>query len=106
MIIREWRGRARLDRAEAYPKHFRESVAPELKNIPGFLGADLCRSLTGDRIEFLVLSRWRSMEAIRAFAGDEPDKAVVEPGGVAALEEFDDFVRHYETIETPSETVG
>jgi heme-degrading monooxygenase HmoA len=102
MIIREWRGRARLDRAEAYPKHFRESVAPELKNIAGFLGADLCRSLTGDRIEFLVVSRWRSMEAIRAFAGDEPGKAVVEPGAIAALEEFDAFVRHYETIETLS----
>jgi heme-degrading monooxygenase HmoA len=102
MIIREWRGRARLDRAEAYPIHFRESVAPELKNIPGFLGADLCRSLVGDRIEFLVLSRWRSMEAIRAFAGDKPDKAVVEPGAIAALEEFDDFVRHYETLETLS----
>lgn len=102
MIIREWRGRARLDRAEAYPKHFRESVAPELKAIPGFIGADLCRSLVGDRIEILVLSRWRSMEAIRAFAGDKPDKAVVEPGAIAALEEFDDFVRHYETLETLS----
>jgi heme-degrading monooxygenase HmoA len=102
MIIREWRGRARLDRAEAYPRHFRERVAPELKTIPGFLGADLCRGLVGDRIEFLVLSRWRSMDAIRAFAGDTPDKAVVEPGAIAALEEFDDFVRHYETLETLS----
>ena len=102
MIIREWRGTARLDRAEAYPKHFRESVAPELKTIPGFIGADLCRSLVGDRIEFLVVSRWRSMEAIRGFAGSEPGKAVVEPGAIAALEEFDDFVQHYETIETLS----
>jgi heme-degrading monooxygenase HmoA len=102
MIIREWRGRARLDRAEAYPKHFRESVAPELKSISGFLGADLCRRLAGDKIEFLVVSRWRSMEAIRAFAGSEPGKAVVEPGAIAALEDYDDFVRHYETLETLS----
>ena len=102
MIIREWRGRARLDRADAYPKHFRESVAPELKNIPGFVGADLCRRIAGDRIEYLVVSRWRSMEAIRVFAGDEPNNAVVEPGAIAALEEFDDFARHYETLETLS----
>ncbi len=99
MIVREWRGRAKLDRAEAYPKHFRDSVAPELKNIPGFIGAELCRRLEGDRIEFLVVSRWRSMEAIRAFAGPDAGKAVVEPGARAALEEYDDFVRHYETIE-------
>lgn len=102
MIVREWRGRAKLDRAEAYPKHFRESVAPGLKTIPGFLGAELCRRLAGDRIEFLVVSRWRSMEAIRAFAGLDAGKAVVEPGAMAALEEYDDFVRHYETLETLS----
>jgi hypothetical protein len=39
------------------------------------------------------------MDAIRAFAGDDVGKAVVEPGAVAALVDFDDHVRHYETIE-------
>ena len=102
MIIREWRGRTSIDRVEAYPKHFRETVAPELKTIPGFLGADLCRRLAGDKIEFLVVTRWRNMEAIRAFAGGEPDKAVVEPGAVAALADYDDFVKHYEALETLS----
>jgi heme-degrading monooxygenase HmoA len=99
MIVREWRGRATLDKAEAYPKHFREHVAPELATIPGFLGAELCRRATGDRIEFLVLTRWRSIETIRAFAGADINKAVVEPGAIAALEDFDKSVRHYEAIE-------
>ena len=105
MIVREWRGRAKLDRADAYPKHFRESVAPELKSIPGFVSAELCRRTADDRIEFLVVSRWRNMEAIRAFAGADADagKAVVEPDAIAALEDYDDFVRHYETIETLNE---
>ena len=100
MIVREWRGRAKLDRAEAYPRHFRESVAPELTSIPGFLGAELCRRVAGERIEFLVISRWRNMEAISAFAGADAGRAVVEPGAIAALEDYDDSVRHYETIET------
>jgi heme-degrading monooxygenase HmoA len=99
MIVREWRGRASLDKAEAYPKDFRECVAPELATIPGFLGAELCRRVAGDRIEFLVLTRWRSMETIRAFTGADVDKAVVEPGAIAALEDFDKAVRHYEAIE-------
>jgi len=98
-VIREWRGRAAADRAEAYPEHFRRSVLPELRGIPGFLGASLCRRDQGGRIEYLVLSRWQSLEAMRAFAGSEPDKAVVEPGAVAALIDFDDTVRHYEVIE-------
>jgi len=99
MIIREWRGRASSSHADAYPTHFREKVIPELRRVPGFAGAQLARRQLGDKIEFLVLTRWRSMDAIRAFAGMDVDKAVVEPGAVAALMEFDTRVRHYEVVE-------
>ena len=99
MIVREWRGRANPSQAEAYPKHFREKVIPELRQIPGFTGAQLGRHQLDDTIEFLVLTRWRSMEAIRAFAGMDVEKAVVDPGAVAALVEFDSSVRHYEVLE-------
>lgn len=84
MIIREWRGRASEPKADAYPKHFREAVVPELRKLPGFLGAHLSRRRMGDRIEFLVLTRWQSMGAIRAFAGANVERAVVEPGAIAA----------------------
>jgi heme-degrading monooxygenase HmoA len=99
MIIRAWHGRASRARSDAYPKHFREAVIPALRDMPGFLGAQLSRRAEGDQIEFLVLTRWQSMEAIRAFAGAAVEKAVVEPGAVAALDDFDDTVRHYEVIE-------
>ena len=99
MIIREWRGRASSSQANAYPKHFHEKVVPELRRVPGFAGAQLGRRQLDDKIEFLVLTRWRSMDAIRAFAGKDVDQAVVEPGAVAALIEFDSRVRHYEVVE-------
>ncbi len=99
MIIREWRGRASLAEAEAYRADFRAKVVPELVNLPGFVGAHLSRRPLGDRIEFLVLTRWKSMDAIRDFAGSEIDKAVVEPGAAAALIDFDAKVQHYEVIE-------
>jgi heme-degrading monooxygenase HmoA len=99
MIIREWRGRASSSQAGAYPKHFREKVIPELRDIAGFAGAQLGRRRLGDKIEFLVLTRWRSMDAIRAFAGKDVEKAVVEPDAVAALIEFDSRVRHYDVVE-------
>jgi heme-degrading monooxygenase HmoA len=99
MIIREWRGRASPSRAEDYPKHFREKVVPELRHLPGFAGADLSRRQLGDKLEFLVLTRWHSMDAIRTFAGDNMEKAVVESGAVAALIDFDTVVRHYEVVE-------
>jgi heme-degrading monooxygenase HmoA len=99
MIIREWRGRASPSKAEAYPKHFHDKVVPELRQVPGVVGAQLSRRQLDDEIEFLVLTRWQSMDAIRAFAGTDVEKAVVEPGAVAALVEFDTTVRHYEALE-------
>jgi len=100
MIIREWRGRADKRNVEAYPKHFRTKVVPELRQVAGFVGADLSQRKLGDKVEFVVLTKWRSMEVIRGFAGDDVDKAVVEPGAVAALVDFDDRVSHYEVVET------
>src|SRR5271166_3681749 len=75
MIIREWRGRASLAEAEAYRAHFRAKVAPELVNLPGFVGAHLSRRPLGDRIEFLVLTRWKSMDAI----GTSPAARLTRP---------------------------
>ena len=99
MIIREWRGRTSRKRAEAYTEHFRHVVLPELRGIPGFVAATLSRRDTDGKVEYLVLTRWQSLNAIRAFAGDAPDKAVIEPGAIAVLADYDDFVRHYEVIE-------
>jgi quinol monooxygenase YgiN len=99
MIIREWRGCASPSKAEAYPHHFRTKVLPELVHIPGFLGAHLSRRPLDDKIEFLVLTRWRSIEAIEGFAGRDITTAIVEPGAVEALLDFDARAQHYEVIE-------
>ena len=99
MIIREWRGRTEPVRADAYVHHFRNVVEPELRRIPGFLGAWLTRRMLGEILEYVVITRWESMDAIRAFAGATADRAIVEPGAVAALSSYDSTVRHYEVIE-------
>jgi hypothetical protein len=57
MIIRAWRGRTSRARSDAYPKHFRAVVVPELRRVPGFLGAQLSQRSMGGKVEFLVLTR-------------------------------------------------
>ena len=69
-----------------------------MQSVAGFCGAELCRREAGDRVEFLVLTRWKSMEAVRAFAGQTAERAVVEPGAAVALVDFDQRVRHYVVI--------
>ena len=99
MIVRTWRGRAPAGNLLAYVEHFRRKVLPELRGTEGFLGASLLQQGGPDGVELLVLTRWTSMEAIRAFAGDDPRRAVVHPGAVAALASFDATVEHYEVVE-------
>jgi heme-degrading monooxygenase HmoA len=96
MIARLWRGRARSPKdAEAYQRHVTAKVLPELKAIRGHRGAQVLRC----EEEFLVITFWESMDAIRRFAGEDADRAVVEPEARAVLSEFDDGVRHYEVME-------
>ena len=97
-IVRAWRGRASRENPLAYAEHFAATVVPELERIDGFLGATLLRHDQADAIEFLVLTRWASMEAIRAFAGDSVNQAVVEPAAATALVDFDRTVQHYEVV--------
>lgn len=99
MIVRTWRGRAPLATSDRYAEHFRRSVLPALRAVEGFRGASLLRRLDGDEVEYLVLTRWTSMEVIRGFAGSDADQAVVEPAAVAALASYDRRVHHYEMIE-------
>jgi len=99
MILRLWRARANRDREAAYPEHFRECVVPELLRIPGFLGADLASREVDGGVEFTVCTRWESMDAVRRFAGAEPERAVVEPGAVAVLRAYDDHVTHHVVLE-------
>ena len=99
MIIREWRARAASSTAEAYPAYLRANLLPELRKLPGFLGASLSRRKIDEKIEFLVLTRWRSLDAIRGFAGNDIAKAVVEPEAAAALLDFDANVQHYDVVE-------
>lgn len=100
MVVREWQGRAEYDRRAVYPAHFHERVLPELRGTPGFLGVELLIADHGSEIEFKVMTRWESMDAIRSFAGDNLTKAVVEPGAIAALIDFDDQVTHYTLLES------
>ena len=107
MVIREWRGRASRANAALYPTHFRDVVAPELRQLHGFLGALLSHRERVDGIEYLVITQWASMDAVRAFAGPNTEQAVVEPGAVRALESYDSTVTHYQVLETvPPPTQG
>ena len=98
-IARIWTCRAEAAKAGLYLQHFREHVLPALDQIPGFLGAMLMRREDRGEVEYTVITRWISMDAIKKFAGAEPDKAIVAPEVIAALTSYDKTVKHSEILE-------
>jgi heme-degrading monooxygenase HmoA len=75
MIGRVWKGWATAENAGAYEELFRERILPGLRDIDGFVGAYVLRRDSGDEVEITTLTLFGSMEAIRAFAGEDPTKA-------------------------------
>lgn len=98
MISRHWRGLAKKDCADAYVEHLRTETFPSLRALAGFEGASILQRHVPDGVEFLVVTRWTSLDAIRAFAGKHVEASVV-PGKVQAMMvEFDLTAVHYEVI--------
>jgi heme-degrading monooxygenase HmoA len=98
MIARRWRGWADGPaNADAYVAHFERTVRPQLEATDGFVDARLERVPgEGGRTELVVVTRWASLDAIRAFAGDDVETAVYYPEDDRYLVERDLQVKHYD----------
>lgn len=96
MIARQWRGLVYAERAEDYVKHLRTETFPALGKIPGFVEASILRRPLATGVEFLVITRWASLEAIHDFAGSDSEVAVVPAKAAALMIEYDRRARHFE----------
>jgi heme-degrading monooxygenase HmoA len=98
MIERVWSARTTREGAVKYADHFRRAVLPELAAIDGYRGARLLERECDGGIEVVVVTRWHSIDAIRAFAGDELDRAVVHEEAAALFSDYDRKVRHFGVV--------
>jgi len=97
VITRIWRGWARSDQADRYERHFRSEVVATLGQVPGFRGARLLRRRLGEETEFVSLTFFDDLDAVRGFAGPDHETAVVAEEAREVLVRFDERVSHYET---------
>lgn len=99
MIARIWQGIVPEAKAEAYTEYLKRTGIPDYQATPGNRGVQLLRCLEDGKAHFLLLTYWESMDAIRRFAGDDPEKARYYPEDTQFLIEFEPRVRHYEPVE-------
>jgi heme-degrading monooxygenase HmoA len=102
MIGRLWHGWTTVDDAPRYEEHLRDETFPGLRDIDGYVDGYLLRRDSGDRVDFTVLTLWESLDAIRAFAGDDYETAVVPDAARRALRGFDERVTHYHVALGPT----
>ena len=102
MIARVWRARATARSAPLYVAHFNDAVLPRLASLPGYRGAYLLEHRDDTNVEFVVQTLWDSMEAVKGFAGTNPDVAVVDEEARAVLVSFDTVVQHFEVVVAPT----
>ena len=106
MIARLWHGWTSPGNADRYEALLRSEILPGIHRIAGYRGAYLLRREANGEVEFTTVTLWASMEAVRAFAGEDADAAVVPAQARAVLSRFDERSTHYEVLLEPPAAVG
>ena len=104
MIARLWHGWTNPANSDAYETLLRTRILPGIQRVTGSEGASVLRresGPTGNEVEFVVITLFSSIEAVRAFAGPEYEKAVVLPEAEKLLAHFDARSAHYEVKVAP-----
>lgn len=99
MIARIWRGITLAEKADAYIDYLRGTGLKDYVGTPGNRGVNVLRRPQGEHSEIVVISLWDSMEAVRAFAGENPERSVYYPADEDYLLEMEPLVRLYEVVE-------
>ncbi len=101
MIARMWHGWSKPENADAYEHLLRDEMFPTMRRIQGFEGAYLLRSVAGDEVEFVTITLFTTLDAVRRFAGNDYETAVLHPQAAGLLSRYDPKSVHYEIRITP-----
>lgn len=101
MIARVWRGWTKAEDADAYEHLLRATVYPGLDRILGYRGGYILRHDRADETEFVAMNFFKSLDAVKAFAGPEYEQPVFEPEARRLLSNVEPIVRHYDVKHPP-----
>ena len=99
MVASVWRGRKAKENAEAYGAFLERTAYPDYGEVEGNRGWFLLRREDAGAVEFVLVSFWDSMEAIRRYAGSEAEKPNYYPEDRTYLLELPERAEHYELVD-------
>lgn len=99
MIARIWRGITPVEKADAYLDYLRGTGLRAYADVSGCRSAKVLKRVHGEHCEIMLISLWDSMDAVREFAGENPDRSVYYPEDDQYLLDMEALVRHYEVVD-------
>ena len=98
MIARIWHGYTKAEHATVYEIMLREEIFTGIRdrNMPGFIDVQLLKRKLGNEVEFITIMRFESINAVKEFAGNDYEKAVVYEDAKSLLVRYDERSQHYE----------
>lgn len=103
MIARIWHGRTLTAKADEYEKYLNASGVAQILKTDGNHGVEVLRKTDGPRTDFIVISYWESIDAVKRFAGADYQKAVILGRDREFLIEIEPNVLHYEVVRAAGE---
>jgi heme-degrading monooxygenase HmoA len=102
VIARVWRGWTAPADADAYERFLREDLFPQVRRLEGFRGAHILRRPAPDGdVEFVTITMFESLDAVKSFAGEDYETPVIEPEAQRLLSHYEDRAVHYDHVVVP-----
>jgi heme-degrading monooxygenase HmoA len=98
MISRMWHGRVSTSRAKAYREFLNARAIPDYQSVEGNISVHILERNEGEITHFITLTFWESINSIKAFAGEDVERAKYYPEDKDYLLEFEPTVVHYEVV--------
>jgi heme-degrading monooxygenase HmoA len=96
LIARIWGGAVRREDGDAYADYMEATGVSGYLETPGNLGVTMLRRDVRDRCEFLMFTLWESLDSVKAFAGEDHERAVFYPEDDRFLVDRDETSSHWE----------
>ncbi len=98
MIIRMWHGRVDSSKSDEYAEFMKQRAAPDYSSVDGLQKLLFLRKNEKDVAHFLLVTYWDSMESVKKFAGEQPEKAKYYPEDDQFLLEKEELSALYEVF--------
>ena len=100
MISRIWHGYTTKENADTYQRLLESEIFVGIKNrnINGYKGIQLLRRELGSETEFITVMWFDSIDAVKEFAGQDFENAVVPDKAQRVLSHFDKTSQHYKVL--------